>query len=134
MFLIYISTEDDLYPHYPHIYALLDIDKLYPHLCREGLLNATEQNKLTKHERTREQKISKLLKMVSRKGSDAQRQFVDCVGQISGDDATQNKLYKILLNRDISKKGECLCPLSHVNIMNNQQTGLIVCALFNFDL
>ncbi len=66
----------------------------------------TEQSILTKHRQTREQKISKLLKTVSRKGSDAQRQFVDCVGQISGDDATQNKLYKILQNRDISMKGE----------------------------
>ncbi len=121
-------------PYYPHIYELLDIDKLYPVLRQKGLLSTTEQNILIKYELTREEKISKLLKMVSRKGSDAQKQFVDCVGQISGDDAKQNKLYEILLNRDISKKGECLCPLSHVNIMNNQQTGLIVCALFNFDL
>ncbi len=30
---------------------------------------------------------------------------MDCVGQISGD-AKQNKLYKILQNRDISMKGE----------------------------
>ena len=31
---------------------------------------------------------------------------MDCVGQISGDNAEQNKLYKILQNRDISMKGE----------------------------
>ena len=36
---------------------------------------------------------------------------MDCVGQISGDDAEQNELYKILQNRDISMKGKLITML-----------------------
>lgn len=81
--------------HIFSIYELLDVDKLYPNLCREGLLNYKEKNKLTKYGRSRESKISKLIEILRQKGTNAIVQFINCLGQTQ-DDANHKKLYESL--------------------------------------
>lgn len=76
---------------------------MYPLLCREGFLCTKDQSEITKYELTTEGKISKLLEVIeSREGLDAQREFIDLVGQIARRDAKQKELHDILRNR---KKG-----------------------------
>ena len=66
-----------------NIYELLNVDKLLPHLCQENLLNKDEQ-KLFKQsgiepEPTRERKITKLVNVLPKQGSDGIRRFVKCL-------------------------------------------------------
>ena len=66
-----------------NIYELLNVDKLFPHLCQENLLDEDEQ-KLFKQsgiepEPTRERKITKLLNMLPKQGPDGIRHFVKCL-------------------------------------------------------
>lgn len=101
----FVHAENILKPYYSFIYELLDFDKMYLHLCRENLLSTKEQNEITKHELTREEKITKILDIVVLRGLDTQREFIDLVGRSAREDAKQKKLHKILLNRTTPYKG-----------------------------
>ena len=102
--------------HAVPIYELLDVDKLYPSLHQENLVD--KEWTISIEGQSRERKISELLEILPRKGPDAIRRFTKCLKQTQ-DDADHKQLYKILLSGSDSQ------PSGMLNALLNKVTNLV---------